>query len=255
LGGQNIRRRSSALVETDLLIDFGPDVMAASADLDVPLHTVRYLLQTHEHHDHLDVSHFYSRSSSCGVPDVQELTWLASSSAARRAASLLRDGVTTDLFQQPELIEKLSLVHRGITKYGMTDIGPYRIFSVPANHGDGIDALLHAIERNGRRLLYATDTGTLPDEVWMALAGEGLVFDVVAMDHTFGTGGRSGGHLNGEQFREHIAEMRKYGLLHAESRVFATHIAHHSNPLHDELVAMAAGYGYEVAFDGLVVNV
>jgi phosphoribosyl 1,2-cyclic phosphate phosphodiesterase len=255
LGGPNIRRRSSALVETDLLIDFGPDVMAASADLDVPLHTVRYVLQTHEHDDHLDISHFFSRSSSCGVPEVQVLTWLASSSAARRAASLLRDGATTDLFQQPELIEKLSLVHRGVTKYGRTDIGPYRIFSVPAIHGDGIDALLHAVERDGRRLFYATDTGTLPSEVWITLASEGWVFDVVAMDHTFGTMGRSGGHLNGEQFREHIAAMKQHGLLHENSRIFATHIAHHSNPLHDELVAMAARHGYEVAFDGLVVNV
>lgn len=254
-GGPNIRRRSSALIDDDLLIDIGPDVMGASAAFNVPLHTIRYALQTHEHGDHLDPSHFSSRSAACGVPDVLELTWLASASAARHAATRLYGDISPEAFQDPTLIERLSLRHSELQTYQTVAFGPYRLFSVPANHGRGIDALLHAIERDGRRLFYATDTGTLPTETWAALAREGWAFDVVAMDHTFGLAQRSGGHLNGEQFREHIAEMRRFGLLHDQSRIFATHIAHHSNPLHDELVDFAAGHGYEIAFDGLVVNV
>ena len=38
-----------------------------------------------------------------------------------------------------------------------------------------------------------------------------------------------------------------------EGRVLATHIAHEGNPVHPELAAWAAGRGYEVAYDGLVV--
>jgi phosphoribosyl 1,2-cyclic phosphate phosphodiesterase len=254
-GGPNIRRRSSALIEDDLLIDIGPDLMGASAAFDLPLHTIRYVLQTHEHGDHLDLSHFSSRSANCGVPNVKDLTWLASASAATHAAGRLRMGSSLELFQDPQLIDRLSLRHRQISVYEPTEFGSYRVFSVPANHGAGIDAMLHAIERNGRRLFYATDTGTLPVEVWEALARDGWVFDVVAMDHTFGMAKRSNGHMNSEQFREHIAEMKRFGLLHDGSRIFATHIAHHSNPLHDELTAFAAGHGYEIAHDGLVVNV
>ncbi len=254
-GGPNIRRRSSALIENDLLIDMGPDLMGASATFNVPLHTIRYALQTHEHGDHLDPSHFSSRSAAWGVPDVRELRWLASASAARHAAAWMHGGSPPDTFEDPALIERLSLRHCQLKTYETAEFGPYRVFSVPANHGREIDALLHAIERDGRRLFYATDTGTLPTETWEALAREGWVFDVVAMDHTFGMAKRSGGHMNSEQFREHIAEMTRFGLLHDQSRIFATHIAHHSNPLHDDLVAFAAGYGYEIAFDGLVVDV
>jgi len=254
-GGRNIRRRSSALIDDDLLIDVGPDLMAASWSLNVPLHGVRYALQTHEHLDHLDPSHFFSRSAGCGVPDVQELAWYSSSGAGAMAAGRLRAGATATLLQEPALIERLSLRHVPIAPYQSTSIGPYRVYSVPANHGEGIEAMLHAIERDGRQLFYATDTGTLSDEVWQALANEGWVFDVVAMDHTFGMAARARTHLNAEQFREHIDEMKRFGLIHPGTRVFATHLAHHSNPLHDELVSFGAEYGYEIAYDGLVVEI
>lgn len=248
-GGRNIRRRSSALIDNDLLIDIGPDLMASSWSLGVPLHGIRYALQTHEHTDHLDPSHFFSRSAGCGVPDVQELAWYSSSGAGALAADRLREegGLV--------VMERLNLRHHPIAPYSSTSIGPYRVYSVPANHGDGIEAMLHAIEREGRQLFYATDTGSLPDEVWQALAREGWVFDVVVMDHTFGFAGRARTHLNAEQFREQIAEMRRFGLIHPATRIFATHLAHHSNPLHDHLVTIGAEHGYEIAYDGLRVEV
>jgi phosphoribosyl 1,2-cyclic phosphate phosphodiesterase len=254
-GGPNIRRRSSALIDEALLIDIGPDLMSASWSLGVPLHGIRYVLQTHEHQDHLDLSHFHSRSAGCGVPNVQELTWFASESAGAFAANRFQAGAGATLLQDPAFVERFNFRHQPLAFHQATEIGPYRVFSVPANHGSGIDAMLHAIERDGRCLFYATDTGTLTDGVWESLASDGWVFDAVVMDHTFGMVGRSGGHMNHEQFREHIAEMERFGLIHHDTRIFATHLAHHSNPLHDELVAFGSQHGYEIAFDGLVVDV
>jgi phosphoribosyl 1,2-cyclic phosphate phosphodiesterase len=258
MGGRNIRRRSSALINDDLLIDFGPDLMAASWSLNLPLHTVRYALQTHEHNDHLDPGHFFSRSATCGVPGVQDLGWYSSRGAGALAASQLLAGTgrPTALMDDPELMARLNLRHYPIAPYETTWIGDnrYRVFSVPATHGNGIEAMLHAIERDGRRLFYATDTGPLPEAVWQALAGDGWRFDLVAMDHTFGFAGRSTGHMNAEQFLEQIAAMRRYELIGQDTRLLATHLAHHSNPLHDELAAFAAEHGYEIAYDGLVVH-
>jgi adenosylcobinamide kinase/adenosylcobinamide-phosphate guanylyltransferase len=115
--------------------------------------------------------------------------------------------------------------------------------------------MLHVISRGGRRLFYATDTGVIPEESWAALKEGGHRFDVVAMDHTFGLQPRSRGHMNAEQFVEQIERMSKDGLLNPGARVFAHHIAHHSHPPHPELVEIARAKGYEVAFDGLVVDV
>jgi hypothetical protein len=75
------------------------------------------------------------------------------------------------------------------------------------------------------------------------------------MDHTFGFQGRASGHMNAEQFLEQIARMRAEGLLKDGARVFAHHIAHHSHPPHPELSELALARGYEVAYDGLAIDV
>jgi len=49
--------------------------------------------------------------------------------------------------------------------------------------------------------------------------------------------------------------MRDQHLLAEDARIFATHIAHHSNPPHPDLVAIAAAHGYDVAYDGLTLVV
>jgi hypothetical protein len=54
-GGRSLRKRSAAVINDDLLIDLGPDIMAASQIHLRPLHQVRYCLQTHPHADHLDL--------------------------------------------------------------------------------------------------------------------------------------------------------------------------------------------------------
>ena len=54
LGGVSLRKRSAALINSDLLIDLGPDIMTASFLHSRPLTHVRYCLQTHAHSDHLD---------------------------------------------------------------------------------------------------------------------------------------------------------------------------------------------------------
>ncbi len=38
-------------------------------------------------------------------------------------------------------------------------------------------------------------------------------------------------------------------------RAYATHIAHEGNPPHPQLAAFAAEHGYEIAYDGSVVEV
>jgi ribonuclease BN (tRNA processing enzyme) len=78
LGGNSLRKRSAALINDDLLIDLGPDIMSASQIHELPLHQVRYCLQTHPHADHLDLSHLLSRSPAYGVADAPVLQFYAS---------------------------------------------------------------------------------------------------------------------------------------------------------------------------------
>jgi phosphoribosyl 1,2-cyclic phosphate phosphodiesterase len=253
LGGPNLRNRSAALVDGVLLLDLGPDVMAASLAHGVPLTDVRYCLLTHEHEDHLDASHLLSRSPLSGVA-APLMTLYATAGAIERASAKLASHEPAGLLD-PVVQQRLNLdvcpVAAGETFYA----GPYRVTAVPAQHDKRLDPLLYAIEKDGRALFYATDTGPLPEVAWTALDNWSGQFNVVALDHTFGLDARSSGHNNADQFLETVDRLREGGRLAEGCRVFAHHIAHHSNPDHESLSRYAAAHGYEVAYDGLSVLV
>jgi len=259
LGGASLRKRASALINDDLLIDLGPDLMAAALQHRVNLAKLEYCLQTHEHSDHLDPAHFFSRSTYCGVVGNPKLHYYASVGALQRCAKALRqeglDFAVADVTAGLDLGSELNLTVHAVQPFQRFCAGPYQILSVAANHDPAITAMLYVIEHAGRVLFYATDTGELSEQTWEALKAYGRQFHVVAMDHTFGLAGRSNGHMNSEQFLEQVERMRREELLAPDARIFAHHLAHHSNPVYPELLGHARRYGYTIAYDGLRVEV
>lgn len=252
-GGASLRKRSSALIDQELLIDLGPDLMAASQIHGVSLSNIRFCLQTHEHEDHLDPHHLISRSQRCGVHDAPKLHLVASANAQTkiaRAIGLGEDAVDSNA------AERINLSLQTVRPFESFDLGPYRVTSVAANHAPETTALLYVLQRGARCLFYATDTGAFDEATWQALASGGFRFNVVVLDHTFGLRAeRPNGHMNQAMFVEHIERLRRQNLLAEDARVYAHHIAHHSNPPHEELSALAAQHGYLVAYDGLTVEV
>jgi phosphoribosyl 1,2-cyclic phosphate phosphodiesterase len=255
LGGPSLRKRSAALINDDLLIDLGPDLMAAAQQHGLSLAGLRYCLQTHEHEDHLDPAHLVSRSEYCGVYGAPQLHYHATQGAFAKITSRLGRRVEERGLFDPEVSARLNVSFQVIEPFEQFALGPYRITSLAANHAPELTALLYVIEQEGRTLFYATDTGEIPAATWQALCDHGFRFNVVAMDHTFGLAARSTGHMNWQQFVEQVARLQAEGLLANDARVYAHHIAHHSNPPHPELVAFAAQQGYAVAYDGLVIDV
>lgn len=256
LGGPSLRKRSSVLINTDLIVDLGPDVMAASAQHNVPLSALEYCLQTHEHRDHLDASHFLSRSADCGVFGVPRLHFYGTAGAVQKASQSFPQFFNEDGTLTAEGSERLNLTLCLVEPCQFFAVGPYRVHSVRANHDmQNITAMLYVVERDGRTLFYGTDTGPLPEETWVALRAAGHRCNVVILDHTFGLAQRATGHMNQEQFLEQVARLRAEGLLAPDVRIFAHHLAHHSNPAHPELTRIAADHGYCVPYDGLVITV
>lgn len=254
-GGKSLRKRSAALVNDDLLIDLGPDIMSASQAHAVSLTNVRYCLQTHPHADHLDLSHLLSRSPGFGVVGAPRLHFYASQATLARANQTFRRDLSGRELFAPENIEALNLELHQVTPLQPFAAGPYRVIAFPANHAPGLGALLYAIEASGKRIFYGTDTASLLPETWQACHDFGLQFDLVVLDHTYGPDEAEGDHLNAAQVAHHVRRMRSEGLLATNGRAFATHIAHEGNPPHASLAAFAAQHGYEVAYDGLVVAV
>jgi phosphoribosyl 1,2-cyclic phosphate phosphodiesterase len=253
LGGPSLRKRSAALVNDDLLIDLGPDIMTASNMHGRPLTRVRHCLQTHAHADHLDTSHFLSRSPGYGVVGAPCLHFYASPASMRLAARLLEADTAPASFLDPEVGEELNLALHPIEPLQSFTMGRYRVTALPANHDPATEPLLYAIEGKGRTVFYGADTAILPEETWQGFHQHKLQFDLVILDHTYGPDEPGSDHLSARQVAEHVARMREEGLLAPGARALATHIAHEGNPAHPELVRWAAGHGYEIAYDGLRV--
>ncbi|NIW46654.1 MAG: hypothetical protein GWN30_18445 [Gammaproteobacteria bacterium] len=254
-GGKNLRKRSAALINDDLLIDLGPDIMAASQMHHIDLTGVQFCLQTHAHADHLDLSHLLSRSPTYGVVGAPRLHFYATVTALERAdLTFRRDLADFSLFDSGAQ-EKLNLLIHAVTPLEPFEVGPYRVIAFPANHDPNAGSVLYAIQSGDRTLFYGTDTAAIFEETWQAFHDFGLSFDLVVLDHTYGSAEPASDHLNAASVIDHMQRMRAEGILKRDRLVFATHIAHEGNPPHDELEEYAHRYGYEIAFDGLSVSI
>jgi phosphoribosyl 1,2-cyclic phosphate phosphodiesterase len=168
LGGKSLRKRSSALINDDLLLDLGPDIMASSQIHNISLTNVKYCLLTHPHADHMDLSHLLSRSPGFGVVGAPRLQFYASPQALARADRTFRRDLCGYGLLDEQAYEELNLQILPIELLETTGVGEYQITALPANHAHGLGAYLYAIERNGCNVFYGTDTAEFLDETWQA---------------------------------------------------------------------------------------
>jgi len=255
LGGKSLRKRSALLINDDLIIDLGPDIMAASQMHACSLTNVHYCLQTHPHADHLDLSHLLSRSAEYGTVGTPVLNFYASAETLQRASETFERDLAGYKLLSPDAEESLNVKFHSIGPLKPFSFGNYRVTAFLANHAPNMGAMLYEVEAKGHSIFYGTDTAILLEETWQALHQFQSQFDLVILDHTYGPRQPGSDHLSAHQVIEHVQRMRQEGLLKSNSRAFATHIAHEGNPAHPELVAFAQQNNYEIAYDGLVLEV
>ena len=57
-GGKSLRLRSSLMIDNELLVDFGPDLLSYTLKYDIHFSLIKILLITHSHYDHLFLDNF-----------------------------------------------------------------------------------------------------------------------------------------------------------------------------------------------------
>jgi len=245
LGGRNLRKRSAVLINQDLLIDFGPDIVAAMHACGLNLAHVRYLLVTHSHADHYLFTNFYYRSPGFCPTNPLLLDVYAT------------DPLITDLHMHGgegvDIEEKWRVRLNCIKPFETRAAGPYRVTAFPAVHDPKTQPVFYAIAWEGKSLLYACDTGPFTAETWEALRR--FRFDVAIIESTLGIGPGGTHHLSMEQCAEHHRRLADEGLLQPHARRIATHFSHQRTPPYLGCVDFFQPHGVEVAYDGMVVSV
>ena len=253
-GGKDLRARSSLLVNDDLLLDLGPDAPASAARLGLSLASLRYLLQTHGHSDHFDPGHLVTRLGEYAAQDVSPMTLCCSMPTAKALnAALLREDDGADLLN-PAWQARLHLKYREALPGKEFALGRYRVLPLPSAHDTSGGSLLYALFDGKTAILYATDTLPFDANLWALLRSWAHPFSCAILDHTYGPGTQGGGHMNADQVAETARLLRAHRLLTKQGRVLATHLSHEGNPPHAKLSAWAAERGYEIAYDGLTLE-
>lgn len=239
LGGKNIRTRSQALINADLLIDFPSDTYAHFLQNAVQGDRIAYLLITHTHLDHFAPAELILRrhgfAHDMRVPTLQIL---CSAAAARRIGTPPPGTAVTVL-----------------RAYQTVAIGEYRITPLPARHEE--DGFIYVIEQGDKRILYAHDTGYFYDEVFDYIEKSRLCFDMISLDCTnvdipIADDGRHMGLPNIGRLLSRLAER---GIVGDRTIRYINHFSHNAAPLQELLEKKASAYGCMVAYDGCTVEI
>lgn len=242
LGGKNIRTRSQALINEDLLLDFPADTYYHFLQNGIEGHRIRYLLVTHSHSDHLYSKDLCIRGGAYAHEMAAPTLEVIGSEGACRAISQHADHLHNVTF-------------RSIAPFETVQFGGYTVTALPARHMSGDNAVFYII-KGDKTILYAHDTGFFLEEVFSYLEKERIVLDLVSLDCTNVDIPVSdeGTHMGFENIGRLLQRLEAMGAVSADTVKYVNHFSHNGNPLHSLLEARAAQLGCRVSYDGLGVE-
>lgn len=246
-GGRNIRTRSQAMVDSRLLLDFPADTYLHTLRENLRLYEVNACLITHCHSDHI-----YPAELECLI------SWAAHRNEPRTfhlygtapVLRMIREQFSG--FRQVEQEGDLAL--HEITAFQPFTADGYRVTALKADHG-AEDSIVYLIEKDGKSMLYAHDTGLLPGESMDYLRTLGQKLDLISYDCTNGlldSNNRNHMGLEGDAIlRERLREL---GVVTEKTVHVVNHFSHNGAGGYDEMFPAAREKGFLTSYDGMTVE-
>lgn len=248
LKDKNIRKRASLLINDEMIVDLTPDCQVAMNMYGKNMGKAKYLLQTHTHLDHFDINQFTTLDFKYESKRKEKLKLICSDLCLKDIQSKVSQFDRMDLFNE-EYLNKIGLDIQTVNHGESITVDKYSIKAIHCTHDEKIGAQIYLIKQENKTLLYATDTPQITDIALKELDGEKI--DCIFLDESFGVRDYMFSHLNIEGFKEYITKLKGNNLLNEDCLVYATHLTHDGNPLHNELEQILNKYGYHVAYDGM----
>lgn len=245
--GKNIRSRSQAIINDELLIDFGPESYYHMFKYDVRLDKIHHILITHSHSDHFYANELIYRSSGYTKFVEKEPLYIY--------GSTLINKITEETIYKEGIVEKL--VQPIIIKpYIPFKVLSYEVVALEANHDPLSEPFIYLIKHDDKQILYAHDTGFFKEKTWEYLKTIKKPLDMVSLDCTACLlNNWRDGHLSFDVFLEVIEEMKKYNIIDKHTKIIANHFSHNGHATYDEMKEVASKYDVEVSYDGMVVEI
>ena len=244
LGGRNIRSRSQAIVNDDLLLDFPPDTVSHFHRFKLDWSKITNCLITHSHSDHFypeDIQMI--RRDYCHVKDYK-LNYYGGESVFSSLSSIIED--RKDLFMDMSVTK--------LEAFKTYKIGKYEVMPLNANHDPLSTPLFYAISDGEKRMLYANDTGYFFDEDFENLKRFGR-FDLVSLDCTGAVQTNwVNGHMSIDTNIRVLNKLKELNLVDDNTIKVVHHFSHNGKATYDEIVEFTKDLGIIVSYDGLEIE-
>ena len=178
-GGRNIRGRSQAIINEELLIDFPADTTMRTLNGSLDLLPIHHCLITHHHSDHLYAADLEMRRRGMSVADEEVFHMYASKPADDKIEEVI------SRFDLKGIVE----LHRvkPFDEFVVSD--KYKVTAFPADHAkhnakEDWCAVFYLIEDGESNLLYGHDTGYFPETGWDYLESKKPVLTMGSLDCT-----------------------------------------------------------------------
>ncbi len=251
------RGRSAFSIDEQNLIDFGPDVISAAGRFGLSLAHLRNIFFTHFHSDHCDFVNWENpRMSVTPPPEVKVYL----SETALKGLKEFRDLILS--MGSKDYERDIHFYERQLTFVPVRLYEPFAVDDMTVSAVRGIHSgrfadetvLNYLFERNGKRFLYATDTGPYCEENYEFLKRKAL--DILVMECSFGDRPPEKKHMTCETVKEMVDRFRKDGVVTDRTEIWLTHIGHKGGLNHMDLrqrMWELAGSQIDVAYDGLQI--
>lgn len=247
-GGKNLRTRSQAMVNDDLLLDFPADSFSHMQKNSLDFSAVRYLLITHSHMDHFSPTDLHLRSGSYYAHN------LTSDSLTLYGNERVMKLLESERVTRSEEPNDTGISAVCIKAYSPFICGRYRITPLPANHAAGENAFVYLIEDGEKTLLYLHDTGLLCDDVYTYLKEQNVHADLVSYDCTFVILPSGGGHMGLDSCPAVRKRLEEIGVSDENTVSVINHFSHNGKLIYDELEPVAKEAGFLTSFDGMSID-
>lgn len=247
LGGINIKTRSQAIVDDHILIDFPADTYIHSILYGIDLTSIQTCIVTHKHSDHFYPEDLPARTPGYGKVNENTLLTIYGSKPTIDALKVVADNYNLKLgkyIDGKEIKPFISFMAEG-----------YKITPLKADHAQNSGPVFYIIEKDGKALLYAHDTGYFPDETWKYLKKLNITFDLVSLDCTGSIlANYRKNHMGLDACQEVKERLISMTLCKENTRFILNHFSHNGKGTHEDICIAAEPLGFEVAFDGMTVK-
>lgn len=251
-GGRNIMSRSQQTIDDKILIDFSSDTFTHIIQ-GLPIRKIHTCIITHDHSDH-----FYPEDI------LMRYAWYA---------PVIKDNTPLSLYFMKQGVEHLKTV---LVSDGAAEVTPdrvaiheikpfeefeaegYKITPLTARHDEKAGSVIYLIEKDGKCVLHAHDTGYLTEETWEYLKKNPQHISFASFDCTE-TGNNpdnnmSFGHINYATVKNVREKLKELGMIDDNTVCAINHFSHNGKMIYDDLVDFVKDDGFIVSYDGLEVE-